>query len=541
MRSDLRRSIVLAALAVLALMFWDRTACAQTNYGNGTAPPVPTNNEDVKALRDLVHQLQSQVEALNARVKLLEASEKSGDGASHGLPAERKKTAPDSAAVAEATEGSIATASSSPMSAGIVSAAAGNNSPRQDTDERIARLQEDLELANSKIREQSQTKMESGPKYRVRVSGLALFNLFANRGTVDNQDAPQIATPARASDSSGTFGGSLRQSQIGLEGFGPEIAGARTSAEIRFDFAGGFARASNGEKMGLVRLRTGTVRFDWADTSVVAGQDYLFFSPLAPTSFASVAIPALSYTGNLWGWTPQVRVEQRFHISEESTILVQGGILETLSGDYSGFSNYSTATRGQESGQPAYATRVAWSHPAFGQSIVAGLGGYYGRQGWGFGRYVDGWAGTADLTVPLGKFVEFAGQFYRGRAVGGLGGGIGQNVLWNGQLGYYGTEVYGLNSMGGWVQLKLKPIVKFEVNGAVGDDSPFSSELRRFSGNPLYSGGLLSRNLGSFVNFIYRPRSDVLFSLEYKHLKTFTLDSNPKTANHINLSIGYIF
>ena len=39
--------------------------------------------------------------------------------------------------------------------------------------------------------------------------------------------------------------------------------------------------------MGVLRLRTGIVRFDWADTSIVAGQDSLFFAPLVPTSLAT--------------------------------------------------------------------------------------------------------------------------------------------------------------------------------------------------------------------------------------------------------------
>ena len=358
---------------------------------------------------------------------------------------------------------------------------------------------------------------------------------------MDNQDVPQIAVPAGPLGTGDSFGGSLRQSQIGLQAFGPDVAGAKTSAEIRFDFAGGFPRAPNGELTGLVRLRTGTVRFDWTNTSVVAGQDYLFFSPLTPTSYASLAIPALSYSGNLWGWTPQVRVEHRFHVSDSSTITVQGGILETLSGDVPEFSYSRTSTWGEASGQPGYAAHIAWSRSAFGQNIVAGLGGYYGRQGWGLGRNVDSWAGTADLLVPLGRFVEFTGQFYRGRAVGGLGGAIGQRVLWNGQLSDPATGPYGLESMGGWAQLKLKFAPKFEVNGAFGDDSPFSSGLREFSSNPMYLNSLLSKNFTTLANFIYHPRSDLIFSIEYKHLKTFKLDSNFNSANNINLIVGYIF
>jgi hypothetical protein len=536
MLSDLGRKTILVAMATLGWIAGGGAAKAQTveNYG---APQTSASKDDVKALATLVRQLQSQVEKLSDRVKTLEANEKSALAESDSLRAELTRAQQSGSAERKGGAAGAPEPTSESTSAFAPRAA----DPQQETEERMGRLEEDLSLTNAKVEEQSQTKVESSSKYRVRLSGLALFNLFTNRGTVDNEDIPQIATPPGPLDSAGTFGGTLRQSQIGLDAFGPDVAGARTSAEIRFDFAGGFTRGPNGDNMGFARLRTGTVRFDWDDTSLVAGQDYLFFSPLTPTSFATLAIPALSYSGNLWGWTPQIRVEHRFQVSEGTVVTVAGGILEGLSGDYPDDGYARMPTHAEQSGQPAYAARVAWSHDAFGQKIVAGAGGYYGRQYFGFGRNVDGWAGTADLTVPLGRFVEFAGQFYRGRAVGGLGGGIGQDALWNGLLANPATEVYGLDSIGGWVQLKVKPTAKFEINGAVGDDNPFSSELREFAGNPLYSGRLLSKNLTPFVNFIYRPRSDLLFSLEYRHLKTYTLDSYANTANHINLSVGYIF
>ena len=550
MRSDLRREIILLAVGGLGLLLMDGAAYGQSGAGSAASRAVVADNgagasatnDPVKALGELVRQLQAQVESLNARVRTLEAKEKGETAGSRTTHAELKQTSETRNATDEGKSGvepyssSMAASNQAIASSSVVSGAA-----QQNADDRLGRLEEEVQLANTKIQEQSQTKVESSSKYRVRLSGLALFNLFENRGTVDGVDIPQIATPPGTLSSGDTFGGTLRQSQIGLEAFGPDIAGARTSAEIRFDFAGGFPQAPNGNNMGLVRLRTGVVRLDWGDTSIVAGQDHLFFSPLAPTSFASVAIPALSYSGNLWGWTPQVRVEHRFHVSEESTIQVQGGILQTLSDDYLDNGYTRTPTPGEQSGQPAYAGRVAWSHPAFGQTIIVGGGGYYGQQNWGFGRNINSWVGTADLTLPLGQYLEITGQFYRGRAVGGLGGGIGQSVLWETPLSNPATEVYGLDSIGGWMQLKIKPARRFEINGAVGEDSPFSSELRQFEGNPLYGNGLLSRNLTPFVNFIYRPRSDLVFSLEYKHLKTFTLDSNANAANHINLSVGYIF
>jgi hypothetical protein len=289
-----------------------------------------------------------------------------------------------------------------------------------------------------------------------------------------------------------------------------------------------------------VRLRTGTFRMDWANTSIVAGQDRLFFAPLAPTSLVSLAVPALSYSGNLWAWTPQVRVEHKIALSEVSHLWVQAGILDSLSGELPvGQDRF--PSWGEQSGQPAYAGRIAWTHRAFGQDLTVGFGGYYARQNFGFGRNTNGWASTFDVLVPLGRYLDLSGAFYRGAAVAGLGGGIGQSILTSGPFTDPATMIKGLDSMGGWVQLKFKPKTNFEVNGAFGQDNPFAGELRHFPGSPSYFGGSLARNLTPFVNFIYQPRSDVLLSVEYRRLQTYVLDSGANTANHIAASVGYIF
>ena len=412
----------------------------------------------------------------------------------------------------------------------------------QDIPQRLSQLEEDQQLTDAKLNDQYQTKVESSSKYRLRLSGLVLLNMFANRGNVDNLDVPQLAQQADAIESRGAFGGSLRQSQIGLQVFGPDVLGAHTSADVQFDFAGGFPDAPNGAEFGIMRLRTGTIRFDWANTSIVAGQDSLFFAPLSPTSMASLSVPALSYSGNLWTWTPQIRVEHRIVISDNSSIQIQGGILDSWSGDVPQDFYERYPTWGEESAQPAYAARVAWTQRINGRPLTLGFGGYYGRQYWAVGRHVDGWAGTTDLTLPLGKLFTFTGEFYRGSATAGLGGGIGQDVLIGpGSFLSPSTTVTGLHSLGGWSQLKFKPLPKIEFNGAFGQDNPLASQLRRFQANTAFYDGLLARNRSAFVNCIYQPRSDMLFSVEYRRIRTFEIEGDSYIANQVNLGVGYIF
>src|ERR1700734_1387407 len=160
-----------------------------------------------------------------------------------------------------------------------------------------------------------------------------------------------MAVPPALGNSSNAFAATIRQSQIGLEVFGPEIAGAHTSANVKFDFAGGFADLPNGVSMGVARLRTGTFRMDWANTSIIAGQDSLFFAPLMPTSLSSLAIPPLAYAGNLWSWMPQIRIEHREALTEGSSLSFEAGILDSLTGATPPMQEYRLPTAGEKTGQ----------------------------------------------------------------------------------------------------------------------------------------------------------------------------------------------
>src|ERR1700677_4862529 len=506
-------------------------------WGQSESPRSADETIDVKSLAASVRQLQAQVQTLNEEMDRVRLT---AERAQHETEALRTELNRANSALALATVQADDTSKSpSTRRTAISTQSQPAITVTQETgvslEQQISDLRDDEHLMNDKVTEQSQTKVESGSKYRVRLSGIVLLNTSVTRGSVDNLDFPQIATPPVTPGDSGAFSGSLRQSQIGIEAFGPDIAGARTSANVKFDFAGGFPDVPNGSAFGVVRLRTGTIRLDWDNTSIVAGQDSLFFAPLAPSSLASLAIPALSYAGNLWSWTPQIRIDHRIPLSNTSSLLFQAGILDSLTGD-TPQGGYRLPTAGEQSGQPAYATRIAWSRKAFGKDLTIGLGGYYGRQNWAFGRNVDGWAATTDVAVPLGNRFDLTGEFYRGRGVGGLGGGIGQSLLLSGPITDPATTIHGLDSMGGWVQLKFKPRANFEVNFAYGMDNPFAGELRAFPASALFYGSSLARNQSPFVNFIYRVRSDVVFSVEYRRLQTYTLDTNANTANQISIS-----
>jgi hypothetical protein len=490
------------------------------------AEAVKALQQQVSELRSIVSDLRTESERYRSETQALREELRS---AVTQMPLHAPATA-DATVSAQAAPSGPSGADSAPSQAGASS--------------RLAKFEEQYDLLTGKIDDQYQTKVESGSKYRVRLSGLALLNLFTNRGAVDNADLAGLVNAPDPLGRSNSTGLSFRQSQIGLEVFGPEVAGARARGEIHFDFAGGFPNTPNGVTFGLMRLRTGTIRLDWAKTSVVAGQESPFFSALSPTSFASVAAPALAYAGNLWTWIPQIRVEHRITTSENSSVTLQAGILDGLTGEPAGSPWVRTAQAGEYSRQPAYATRAAWSHALFGQQMTFGAGGYYSRQNWGYGRNIDSWAGTLDWTAPLGSRFSLTGEFYRGRALGGLGGGLYQSALYNGYPSNPATSLRGLDAIGGWSQLKFRASPKLEFNAAAGQDNPFAGELRAFPYSAYPSNqqnGVVTRNQSELFNVIYRPRSDLIFSAEYRHIGTYEPDNARYTADHINLVMGILF
>lgn len=408
-------------------------------------------------------------------------------------------------------------------------------------EERVEKLEESTSLIGAKIDEQYQTKVETASKYRARLHGIVLMNSFRNVGGSDNLDLPDFAQPVAAGSPEASLGATLRQSEIGLEIFGPTVAGAKTSADVQFDFSGGFPATGNGVNFGIVRLQTASLRFDWEHTSVVAGQDALFISPLSPTSFASLATPAFAFAGNLWGWTPQLRIEHRFALSDDQTVTVQAGILDNLDWEYPYNSFYRTAQAGEMSGQPAYAMRTAWSHPLHEHPLSFGAAGYYGRQNWDWDRYVDAWAAMADWQIPILPRLALSGEFYRGRGIGGLGGAMGQSIVYGSNPSYDLSSIRGLNTAGGWSQLKLQLTPKLELNGVVAEDDALTSDIRGFATDQNNYGLILGRNRGALTNLVFRPRSDLLFSAELRRLRTFPVYSSSSVTNQLNLAVGILF
>ena len=401
-------------------------------------------------------------------------------------------------------------------------------------------MEERQQTVEAQVKVLDQTKVETGSKYPVRLTGLILFNGFINHGSVDNIDLPSIATRQTPGTSDGSAGASLRQTILGIEADGPRIAGARTSADVSFDFFGGIAYSNYGTASGIVRMRTGSINLDWSRDSVQFGMVPPLISPLIPTSYATVAEPGMAWAGNLWSWAPQLRIGHRFPVSDDKRLMAEFGLWDPSSSGYNTSDVFRAPSAGEQTKQPGYEGRLSFGSDSE-RRFQAGVGGYYSRQTYGSANN-DAWAFTADWRIPMAHRFELSGEGYRGRSLGGLGGGVYKDVIFGTDPISGATVWRGLNDIGGWTQFKSRFSQSLEANATIGQDNGFASDFHAVvlpaTASPT---ALRARNRMLVGNVIFRPKTYLIFSPEYRRIWTWPIAGNGSTANIFTLSVGYQF
>jgi hypothetical protein len=522
----LRRGLYLSSWALLFC-----TCCISASYAQSDASSAESGEQ---------RQLASKIETLTKSLEQTQVELAESRTEIQQLRATLKEVLKRMDTLAPAASGSA------PSDAAPVAEAQPNAQPvaPEETHGPAPVSQDDWEILNARVEEQRQTKVESASKYRLKLSGIALFNAFANTGTVDNLDVPTQALSKTPGYSDGSVGATVRQSMLGLTGIGPVVFGARTVADLQVDFFGGLPNSYGSTSSGIAEIRLARARFDWKNTSLIAGLDYPFFSPNLPTTYMSVVVPAFASSGSLWNWTPTIRVERRFDGSL-SPFKVEVGLLDPSAyATYNAASNLRTSTPTESSRQPTYAIRFSANTKSEDHPASIGFSGVYSPQRFFGGYTVGGWGSVLDWKFPLLPRTELSGQFFTGRGLDGFGGAPLSPLRPSSAI-YYNVvtapELATLGVIGGWSQLKFKVDNRNEFNVAAGTGGRNSFGLRTSAQGDAFLLTVPARNQTIFANYIFRPRSDLLFSVEYRRLRTYQVDGAPDSAGQFGLALGFLF
>jgi hypothetical protein len=405
----------------------------------------------------------------------------------------------------------------------------------------VTQIRDEQDVISSEVEQHEQTKLESASKLPVRFSGMVLFNAFVNEGVVDQPDLPTLAEYRTPGQSHGSVGAGMRQTLLNFEGRGPKLWNGQLSSDVSLDFFGGVTAGTDSAPAGIVRMRTAGITWESATDLLRLGYDGPLISPLSPTSLATVAEPALAWSGNLWTWAPQLRWEHRFTISDDRQVGFEFGLYDPSYTAEDAIEAERSVSAGEAARQPGYETRFSYRAGKDERALQLGVAGYYDRKNYGSGETLDTWAGAADWELPLSAHGQWSGEFYRGRGVGSLGGGAYYDFYnyTNPQSGL--LEIGGLDSTGGWTQLKWRFSQTMQLNAVFGGDSGYADELRESvptNYNPL---DYYARNRTLMANFIYRPWLSFVLSPEFRRISSWPIVGNAHTANVYTLSAGYDF
>jgi hypothetical protein len=484
-------------------------------------------------------QIQKLTESMARTQTQLEQSQHQLEEMRQELAALQRQMAQAGSAVPPSTPANAPSPSSSPSTQAISPA----------TSAAIDDLRERQAMLESQIATHEQTKVETESKYPVKITGLLLLNGFVNTRQVD-----MAATPTVALSGTGSTGASVQQTVLGFDARGPHLFGANSYADLRVDFDGssGYAGSSAAytgyynTNIAILRLRTAHAGLQWQHTDAYFALDRPIFSPDAPTSLTAVAEPALAWSGNLWTWNPQVGVTQDIGFANSYNLRLQGALIDVGDAPLSPVSASAamstiTPTAAEQSRWPGEEARIALLGSKLEEGSHVGIGGYFAPHLSPGGTRFDAWASTLDAKLLLPGRLQFTGTFYRGEALGGLGGGAYKDFGYRVDTDSGGYYFRPLDDVGGWSQLKEKFSERVEFNAAFGLDNVFARELRHYAvpGGMMYQN--LARNRTYTGNVIYSPTAYLLFSLEYRHLESVPVIGMPAESNIIGIAAGYKF
>ena len=398
--------------------------------------------------------------------------------------------------------------------------AASQTAPAPDTAPQTAEseappqpLKERVDVNERRIADLDQSKVSSEHRLPVTLTGMLLFNTFLNGKGSGGADNPTVLPPLGGQASGGA---TFRQSVIGLKLDGPRlVGGGKITGAAYVDFFGGGTGLNQ-----TVRLRVATLDATWKNTTLGLAFDKPIIAPREPDSLAQVGVSPLTAAGNLWLWQPQVRVEQRIALTEQSGLRAQFGVYQTSESGTGLAAEYPDLARAR----PGYQGRFEfWAKSGSRRIEIAP--GFHASSTRVLGQSVPSRIFSIDWLIRPTARVDFTGTFFHGENTGVIGG------LRQGVSVIHG-QARAVAATGGWGQFTFRATQRASLNIYAGQEDDRNRDL---------SIGGIGKNQGYGANIIYRLGSNILTSFESSQIRTTYIGSRTVINPHYDLAFAYLF
>lgn len=307
------------------------------------------------------------------------------------------------------------------------------------------------------------------------------------------------------------------------------------SGAIELDFWGLRGSGPNGgPTQSAPRLRRAFLELHFDRFSLLAGQEWIVFSPLSPTTLMHTSLPGMMSSGNLWARLPQIRGTFKPVADDRSEIKLEVALTRPLGGEatMTPVAQGDVLGVGELSQAPGVEGRLGYTKKG-SASIAVGAGGHFVNENFGDDVQGDKVTGNAyavggDLMVSAGK-VAVSGELFYGQNIGTLFSNATfvrvdsvQRDTEGVETGRWPKEANEIKAFGGWGEIKVMPSETWEAAVSVGIESMDDEFL---------ANGSIKNNMTAMGTVICKAVKGVKIGLEGGYIKTERIDDDPATAD----------
>jgi len=275
------------------------------------------------------------------------------------------------------------------------------------------------------------------------------------------------------------------------------------SGKIEFDFFG----VGGGENKPGIMIRKVYAQAKLPNFTIRVGQDSDAISPLVP---GTINYTVAWWAGDIGYRRPMVKL-----FNTNNGLTWTAAIARNIGGDINGDGH----DDGTAAVIPEFQGRLAYK--LFNKHTIGFSGHYAQRDTLGTNGKYEAWSASLDLSAKVTHNLTLNGSSYVGSNTASMLGGIGN-----------ASTMDGVDSQGGWLNLKFNPKTNYSISTGIVMDDPCDCDL---------NDGARSKNTTIFANAYYDILQGFLIGFEFSYWATEYKNMDTATAIVGQIAFRYNF